>query len=384
MAELPYGARVGMQPTELRLAVCAADDDRVRELAFDPMAGALADDAADIAFSFDGETIEVSIVPKCELYVKACALELRHAFATEELVLMNGYQSWTDTVERPAWARMRGLRGIPSVVVNHFVLDGGGDYRFRGYSGVPGRQHGYTYGTFRRGEGMVLVGSLDEGRGFTEISIYARHGRVVLTTECPLRPLAAGVPYVLGRYAIVRGILEDCYDRYFELMGVAPRSTRKLVGFSSWYRHYNGIDGPKLAEDLAGIVTVLPPLLDEFSGVGAESPIALFQIDDGYCKVGDWLDIDSGKFPHGLARLWSRRATPVSCPGSGSRRSYASANRASSSSIPNGFCATRGATRSRREATGPAAMRSIRATPRCAPTCSRCCRPWWASGASAC
>jgi len=34
--------------------------------------------------------------------------------------------------------------------------------------------------------------------------------------------------------------------------------------------------------------------------------IPLFQIDDGFCKVGDWLRVDAAKFPDGLAALAGR------------------------------------------------------------------------------
>ena len=309
MTDLPFGARVGMQPVQLRLTVCRLDGTGEREISFNPAAGAFSDALADVAFSFDREVMEVSITPSEPVLVEAYELELRHAFATEEQVLLNGYQSWTDTVERSPWAHMRGLLNVPNALVDRFVLDGGGDYRFHKYKWARGLQHGYTYATFRRGEGMVLLGSLDESAGFTKISIEAKSGRVILETECPQGVLEAGRPYTLGRYAITRGVLEDCYDRYFELAGISARARRKIVGYGSWYRHYGDIDETKLASDLAGEVAALPPLLDEAlakaaaAGRDCEAPIKLFQIDDGYCKVGDWLDLDAAKFPNGVAPL---------------------------------------------------------------------------------
>ena len=303
MADLPYGARMSMEPVRVRLAICANGDAENRKISFDPKEGVHSHELVEATFSFDGEVAEVAIVPTVPLTLVAYQFELRHAFSGEEQMLLNGYQSWTDTVERSPWARMRGLRGVPSPLVNRWVLDGGGDYRFHDYTIARGRQHGYTYATFRRGEGMVLVGSLNANRGLTKISVEAQHGRVLLETECPLTPLPAGKPYVLGRYAITRGVLEECYDRYFELLGVTPRTKRKLVGYSSWYRHYNDIDEAKLAADLAGEVASLPPLLAELPDEAAEPLIPLFQIDDGYCKVGDWLDVDAEKFPNGVAPL---------------------------------------------------------------------------------
>ena len=223
MGDLPYGARVGMEPCEVRMVLRPAGSAETHTVVFDPLMGSHSDEAGCAGFVFDGEVAEVYLVPACALSVEQCTLALRHAFADGEEVLLNGYQSWTDTVERPAWARMRGLRGVPSVIIDRFALDGGGDYRFRAYSGIPGRQHGYTYATFRREEGMVLVGSLDDRAGFTEISTDASRGSVKLAAECPCGVLPAGERVVLGRYAIVRGVEDSCYDRYFELSGIAAR-----------------------------------------------------------------------------------------------------------------------------------------------------------------
>ncbi|MDO5107842.1 MAG: hypothetical protein Q4D39_06170, partial [Coriobacteriaceae bacterium] len=52
-------------------------------------------------------------------------------------LFLNGYNSWTDSVERSPLARTRGLRGIPTAVINQWVLDNSGDYRFVAQSGIP-------------------------------------------------------------------------------------------------------------------------------------------------------------------------------------------------------------------------------------------------------
>ena len=251
---------------------------------------------------FDGEILEVSVETAVSLKMESFQVTLRHAFSGDEKVLLNGYQSWTDTAERSAWSHMRGLSGIWARLSSGRSLGASGDYAFVDYAEKRGLQHGFSYATFRRGDGMVLVASLDETNGFTLISIDATKGQVTLETECPANPLPKGRRFVLGRYAIVRGTMRRCYDRWFELMGIRARSVRPLVGYTSWYRHYSAIDEAILDRDVAGTAS----FFSRFAPESASSALKVFQIDDGYCKVGDWLDVDAAKFPRGLKPLVAR------------------------------------------------------------------------------
>ena len=297
---LPYGARASMEPAGFTVEMRAGEHDDRITMAVDSFSD-VSCEAADVTCSFDGEVFEIALVARDDVFVESCRVELRHAFATEERVLLNGYQSRTDTAERSPWAKMRGLKGIAPAVVDRWALDSGGDYRYVEYKNKRGRQHGFTYASFRRGEGLVLVGSLDESHGFTLISTDAAHGVVVVETESPRRRIAPGERVCLTRCAIVRGVGGDVYDRWFELSGIRVRTARPLVGYTSWYKHYGDIDEKCLAEDLAGAATGFAHI--EATGIRTADATKAFQIDDGYCKVGDWLDVDERKFPNGLAPL---------------------------------------------------------------------------------
>ncbi|MBQ3302333.1 MAG: alpha-galactosidase, partial [Eggerthellaceae bacterium] len=141
--------------------------------------------------------------------------------------------------------------------------------------------------------------------------VDASNGTVTLDKELPIRPLPEGEETVVARFAVTRGTVDQCYDRWFELMCVQPRTRDVLTGYTSWYRHYNDIDEAKLASDLRGLrdvfaadqvvsATAQPTLAQD---TGIRNVRRLFQIDDGYCKVGDWLTLDKQKFPHGLKPL---------------------------------------------------------------------------------
>lgn len=78
------------------------------------------------------------------------------------------------------------------------------------------------------------------------------------------------------------------FDGWFQAMGIKPRTEKKLAGYSSWYNRYQDITEDTIREDLTGCRSLL--CLGD-----------LFQIDDGWePKVGDWLETDAQKFPHGL------------------------------------------------------------------------------------
>lgn len=339
------GARGGVPTAPVRLELayrpCGADGaSGARGLSCElgEGGGACGDGCLDARASFDGEVLSVRVRALARLSLEQAAVTLSHAFSPDERVLMNGYQSWTDTHERGAGERMRGLRGVPSWLVRRYVLDGGGDYRFTGYSGRRGEQHGFSYATFRRGARMELLGSLDESGGFTLLRTDARAGLVRAEPECPARPLEAGEEAGLLRLALVAADGADgaavgadgaggdgseeaagaaraaaaAYGRWLALAGVSARPARPLVGYTSWYRHAGAIDEGLLAHDLEGCARVLGEVGADGSLDGAAR---VFQIDDGYARVGDWLEPDPARFPGGMAPLAARIRAAGLVPG---------------------------------------------------------------------
>ena len=209
-------------------------------------------------------------------------------------VFLSGYNSWTDSVERHPLARTRGLRGVPTAVVNRWVLDNSGDYRFVRQAGLPGGQHGVGYGYLRHGDQVLLVGSTDEDSGFTVVRESARVSALKLEKEPPVRTIAAGEELQVISFAVCEGTLDEAFGRYASLSGITRRPAPALVGYSSWYRHYGDISQDKLEHDLEATVAL-------YAGRDLGSCRAVFQIDDGYARVGDWLSPDPERFPDGMA-----------------------------------------------------------------------------------
>ena len=229
--------------------------------------------------------------------LEAVRFEFDHSFSNTQRVLFNGYQSWTDTSELQPRATMRGLEGTPNVAVEHFALYGGGDYTFVDYENRPGFLHGWTYCYFSEQDRYELIGSLDETAGFTLLGMNERENMVYACPEVPLEELEAGATCTLMRLGFYCAAnLDDAFDAWFADQGVYALPAPRLSGYSSWYRHYDAIDEGKLLRDLYGMGRAY----EQLEAAGTEP---VFQIDDGFAKVGDWLAYDEKKFPSGMDTL---------------------------------------------------------------------------------
>jgi alpha-galactosidase len=236
----------------------------------------------------------VRVCPERDLTVLGVEACLVVDYAGADALFLNGYNSWTDSWERTPSARMRGLARVPRAVVDKWVLDGSGDYRFTREDERLGHQHGFGYGYLRFGDEVLLVGSLSEDSGYTTLWEDFHHSTLTLEKEPPAHALAAGEKVELMSFALIEGSLDEAVERWLALAGVTARPAAPLVGFSSWYRYYQDISGERLATDLAAMRELLGG-----RDLGGCTPI--FQIDDGHALIGDWLDTDAERFPEGLA-----------------------------------------------------------------------------------
>ena len=243
----------------------------------------------------DYATKRARICPACDLEVSSISVTLLDMDVLGAgSIFLNGFNSWTDSVERSPLARTRGLNGVPTAVINRWVLDNSGDYRFVKQAGLPGCQHGIGYGYLRYGDRVLLFGSLDEDTGFTVVRESARTNAIKLEKEPPARTIAAGEKVEIISLAVCEGALDAAFGRYARLYGASCRPAPALVGYSSWYRHYGNISADKLMHDLDATASL-------YEGRDLGTCNLVFQIDDGYAKVGDWLEPDPERFPDGMA-----------------------------------------------------------------------------------
>lgn len=232
------------------------------------------------------EQFSVIIKPKKALTILSAFIEMPWSCSDGSRILLNGYQSWTDTRELTRRDRMYGLRRTPKIIIKRFAIDGYGDYHFVKYTGRRGELHGFSYGYIRTGETLDFIGSLNERTGYTILKYNAKKQLLKIEKDCA--GLCVEQPYELFNLAMLKGNENDIFDRYFELMHIEKPRHKPLRGYTSWYNHYQNINSEIIDRDLEGMRSL--PVKSE-----------IFQIDDGYqTAVGDWLSIDEAKFPDGL------------------------------------------------------------------------------------
>lgn len=199
----------------------------------------------------------------------------------EYLFLTNGIQSWTDTLERSLEenSKEKDAMKIPSLVRKPFALDKYGDAWFYKYN--KNLLHGYDV-FYIKGDKSLFSFSNNYKIAYLIYEIYKKEHRLDLVSDVKGLELKKGDTFTLFDF--------DLYDDYST--GVEAfnkkfqaRTKEKVFGYTSWYNYYQNINEEIILRDLDAL----------------DSRFNLFQIDDGYeTYVGDWMDVDPVKFPHGL------------------------------------------------------------------------------------
>ncbi len=240
----------------------------------------------------EGGENAVKIVVNAKKAVKAELAELiyDHYYEQTERFFANGFQSWTSSREYKRNDVQYGLRTLSNLPIARTFSGASGDYAFTEYG--KDLYHSFSYTYFRINEKVEFVGSLNERTGYT--IFYADYAQNIFAAVKDVEGLTLDGEYQLFDIVRVQGTYDEAFDKYFELY---PRKNtgrvKHLAGYTSWYNYYQNINEEIILRDLQGL-----------SRAGKNANI--FQIDDGYeTKVGDW-DMDTVKFPNGLAPIVDR------------------------------------------------------------------------------
>lgn len=255
-------------------------------------------DSSDVKNGYSGEYFDVrdeggenavKIVVNAKTPVKAELAELIYDryYEQTERFFANGFQSWTSSREYKRTDTQYGLRTLSNLPIARTFSGASGDYAFTEYG--KSLYHSFSYTYFRIDEKVELVGSLNERTGYT--IFYADYAQNVFAAVKDVEGLTLDGEYELFDIVRFQGAYDDVFDGYFALY---PRKNtgrvQHLAGYTSWYNYYQNINEEIILRDLEGL-----------SKAGKNANI--FQIDDGYeTKVGDW-DMDTVKFPNGLAPI---------------------------------------------------------------------------------
>lgn len=238
--------------------------------------------------------LSIVLKPKVSVEFVRFSVITPYEYQKNDRIFVNGYQSWTDSMEYSVGEKMGELTRLMELAVNDLPLkyigmNKSGDSTFWSYPRKENVFYGWSYGYVRRGNLVDIFGSLNERFGYTVVTFNVNNNTVQIAKE--LEGVVYSNETPLLSLAMVSGEYDDAFDRYFEKMGVTCRETKRRTGYTTWYNYYGNITEDVVNRDLESIANL-------------DVPFDCFQIDDGYQRaIGDWLITDSRKFPNGMKKI---------------------------------------------------------------------------------
>lgn len=240
------------------------------------------------------KTLRVVLQPNTAVSFCKFDVVLPYRFCSDDNIYVNGYQSWTDSMEyRPIWKMNELSRSTQFYIKYSFGkkmgLSRSGDSDFWKFPRKAGIFYGWSYGYVRRNQNVDIFGSLTEKNGYTVVTFDCNQNNIVISKE--LEGVTFDKQSTLLELAFISGEYDAAFDEYFALIGTPCRETQKRKGYTTWYNYYGNITEKIVSRDLASIAN-------------QDIKFDCFQIDDGYQKaVGDWLIVDEAKFPSGMKAI---------------------------------------------------------------------------------
>lgn len=239
-----------------------------------------------ISFKAFTDHIVLNLHAVMPLTVKRLAVTLPYTFLQNDRLFLNGYQSWTDCREYFIDDKPSMLSGLAKPGILMSSMSSSGDYHFVDYGKKEGQFHGFSYAYVRRKDTYALFASLNERTGYTVIRFNCPDNEIVV--EKDLEGVEIQGDYEVLNLVNLVGTEDEVFDKWFALMNLPKADAPVKNGYTTWYNYYPNINESIVSHDL-----------DALSKVDAE--IDIFQIDDGYqTNVGDWLSVDTKKFPCGM------------------------------------------------------------------------------------
>jgi len=254
-----------------------------------------------LAAEGSGLVFKLEIETKKEIVLRDLYFNADLIGSRDDLVYLNGYQSWTDTKEFSRRDRMRPPSKLFRPLTEKHRVTRYADYEFQPYSHRKGELHGASYGYIRENPNRVrFFGSLDERTGFTFFHVSLNKKTMTVRKDCAgLHVKGTTEPFNI---LFSEGSLDGVMDGWFADMGITARPALPRTGWTSWYNHYQNISETVVLENLEAFRD-------------ARIPIDIFQIDDGYqTAVGDWLSVRDC-FPNGMQHIAERIRAAGFTPG---------------------------------------------------------------------
>lgn len=248
----------------------------------------------DLIVKKDNEKLFVSVCPKTPVKILDFSVKYPYCFSQNDKIFVNGYQSWTDSLEYSADGKMSEQSALTEFLtakspIKYIGMSKSGDNSFHKFPRHSGIFYGWSYGYVRRASFIDLFGSLDEHSGYTTVTFDVNNNCVVVGKD--LEGVVFSKEAELLSFALISDEYDSAFDTYFKQMGVSSRINKRRTGYTTWYNYYGKITQDDVMRDLNSISKL-------------DTKIDCFQIDDGYqTAVGDWLSTDKKKFPSGMKKI---------------------------------------------------------------------------------
>lgn len=232
----------------------------------------------------NGRLYTLQLRSETPIMLKHLAIRFAPQLASTDKMMVNGFQTWTQSRELNNSAQISSLRWFVSHLLSPY-----GDYSFWKTPGTRGHFASWTYTYFQRlKRPLLFFGSIDESFAYTVLEYDFTHNQLVIKKE--LDSLATiGEKFIFQLY-IGEGQELELWDEYSSLITHKRSLVPKSTGWTSWYYHYTKITEKIITDNLEALSK-------------AEIPLDIFQIDDGYQRaLGDWLEVND-KFLSGMKAL---------------------------------------------------------------------------------
>ncbi len=243
-----------------------------------------------------GQLFTLELNPKSSIILNDLSIRFSHQDANYEKMMVNGYQSWTQSREMGRDDQIPSLRWFV-----HRFLAPYGDYAHYKTPHGKGHFHSWTYSHFRSPDSSILLlGSIDETFAYTIIDFDFTTYKMMVKKELhDLNIQDICTPFQLY---IGKGEEIKLWEEYTSSIPVYRKPVEKCSGWTSWYNYYTGVTEDILLENLQ--------ILTE-----QRIPLDVFQIDDGFQRaLGDWLEVND-KFPSGMNNIANKIKTAGFKPG---------------------------------------------------------------------
>jgi len=234
----------------------------------------------------NGTVFSIKLLSMCDIIVDSFSVELELETPYSKM-LVNGFQSWSESKEKQASDRQPKLSGLLRPLLSPY-----GDYFFCRYSGKKGLMHSHTYTLLYNdsssSSNCFFIGSVDEISGYTVFEADMNRGTITVFKDC--KGLGVSREAEILKLFSASGEEKTLWQKYLSYFPSIRKPAEQCTGWTSWYNYYTSI-----TEDI--VLSNLSSLRDN------RIPIKVFQIDDGYQNaIGDWLRINS-KFPSGMKHI---------------------------------------------------------------------------------